>query len=287
MKTKKLPALIVYYELDKRVNINNYLEVAINITYDKDTIHKAFDELSKLPLNIRRGFENVPSMPNYEKWLPYVSNIWIEREFYNKVEQHLTKVKMDNLTGTVCILLLIFKNIHIFEEQVHTNDSKIAMHEEFGRFLNFILKYRTESKLVATIELVKGFPIATFKHGDFIMQNLLKLIDERYENDLMGWFELHHKFRFREMELTNEGNPKDFHTYFTRFMLTKLEGMFHMRIKSQSKRCLLYNQLLSSVQINGYTEFTAEKHHDKYKEHRAKIIDRIRDKLKTMSTKKN
>lgn len=276
MKRKAVLAPIRYFELDERVNFKNHLEVSIKVEYDVSFMDVLCEEFKDSPISIYRWFENVTTITNYKEQLHYVSNLWIERKFYDQVVLHLSKYNLVQHTGTICLLLLCIKRIEKARMSYKEIDDQSQMQAEFGRFLNFLLKYRDEDKLVHGIELLKGSTVASFKYGDFILNNLLKIIDERFNDDLEGWILLHNKFRHSETLHETNLKIRDFDSYFKRYVFNKLEFIFKRKIPSINKRSLLYNQILAEAEISDYVVFDLKAGQARYKAERTHIIDKIR-----------
>lgn len=279
MNDKKVLAPIRYFELDGRVNYANHLEVSIKVKIDEHFINSICDEFTDTSISFEKWFENVTTIPEYSKQLNYFTNLWIEKIFYENIEQHLSKYKMEKHAGNICFLLLCIKKIDTKRQLYKVQDEKLQMNSEFGRFLDFILKYRNTDKLVSEIEFTKSSVVETFKHGDFILKNLLKLIDERFDDDLIGWMKLHHKFRYVDEATDTKPSIRDFDAYFKRYIFTKLESISLPLIPSISKRSFLYNQILAEAGISDFEAFNIKPDHPKYKINRARVIDRTRKEI--------
>ncbi len=281
MNDEKVLAPIRYFELDPRVNYHNFSEVAVEVVLDTDFVNTLVVEFEESPISISRLFENVKSIPDYERHLMYVRGFWVFKDLHDRVSHYLDEVGQSRYIGHTCLLLLVFRRI----QEMNTAISNTEIREkevEFGRFLKFLLRYRIPGKYVSEIEFRKGSTLQSFKHGDFILKRLLELIDEVFKDDLLGWMEFYGKYHSVDVGAVDSNTQTDYTNKQVRYMLIWLEAIFKQAVQSQSRRCLLYNQLFATAEILDFKEFKLRPHHENYKVERAKIIDRLRDRLRNM-----
>lgn len=112
MQTKKLPALIEYYELDERVNINNYKVAANMVEFDSELFNDWIDyEGTKQLEDEITYYQEIAECHLVDKEISdYYRNTWVEKKLYADVRNLRRKLAIPISTGTLCMITLAIRS---------------------------------------------------------------------------------------------------------------------------------------------------------------------------------
>ncbi len=125
MKTQKLPALIEYYELDERVNVNNYRHVAVKVHLQLDILKNWIGRPDGYDYDEDEDDYHYHETINFEKAatdLEYYNGFYVMKSLYYAIEEICEDYPTSISAGTWCALLLIAKqwdSFNIYTERIN------------------------------------------------------------------------------------------------------------------------------------------------------------------------
>lgn len=254
MKTKNTYEVVKYFELDERVNFENYKRTAVKINFDKDVFYDWIDlEGNEL---FEDGFRHYDEISEWHFQDPdkadYFSNTYVERGIYKYAQKLLNDCEVDFDLGTLCMLIVYTRyearSINSLYERVGQTDEEfefLKFHKALWEIVNDNMPATALSVNTCTKQLIKTqYPKYTAK----VILESLEATSKRHfptEYYLKRRRYLQYDFSFKEI--------KDFYEGLRHREAKRMNELFMPIIPKQSTRYFFIDQLFAIAEYGNHS----------------------------------
>lgn len=242
MKSKKTYEVIKYFELDERVNFENYKRTAVKINFDKDVFYDWIDlEGNEL---IEGGFRHYKEISELHFQDPdkaeYYSNTWAEKKFYNEVSELVQACKVNICADTISMIAICIRHdalrIHTIGERLNNTDEEF----EFLKLHKALWEIAQENESATSITVNSG-------NRQVIKTLFVKCSAERILQALDKFNLLEYNWK-AEQYICHDWKPAEIKKYSERFIrdtVKQLNQLLISYITSQPSRYFFIDQILA------------------------------------------
>lgn len=253
---KKLPALIRYYELDERVNVENYIENAVRIEYDKDIFHDwtDYDGMELLDDGFRYYKEITESHLKNPQSSDYYRGTWVKKSMYNEVQNLRNGLEIPVLTGTLCMLVIAIR--HDFNHIRSSRLGNIYVDErwEFLKFLKALYDIVHSDANATSLEIHScSKQLIKAQYPKYIAEHILEAFESPSGSNYFP-FLLEYIYK-RDMYCNYESTPAELKTWFERhrrYVVMQLNKLLLQYDLPKTSRHLAIDQLLAIAGVENH-----------------------------------
>lgn len=283
MAKKVLPKKIKYFELDDRVDVENYKSVAVKTKYDKEYIASQIKSYHEILPGLVKEVDDVSDLDKSE--VEYYSNLWIEKDFYSYINDKIEESGVDIQTGSLCLYLLILKHLDRFFKRLIP-----GLPSNASGYLSYFICELLEpyffdtSTNIAVCYKDKGHYVP-LPHQSYILKRMTDAIlsqaireEEEGNNELAKilWLEI-------EPIIPNKkGITKDTLSNLRRTAIYELNRIFESSKLKTGKKMIMINDLLAHINFMDYLPVRKTSFGKIVKTDQENVIDKIEAQIKAI-----
>jgi hypothetical protein len=242
MNTKNTYDVIKYFQLDERVNFENFRRTAVKIEFDRDVFYDWIDFEGNE--QIEDGFRHYDEISECHFQDPtkeeYYSNTWAEKKFYNAVRELVHESKVNICVDTLSMIAICIRHdklrIETIGERLKNTDEEFEFMKVHKALWEIV--HESEPATSITINSCNRILVKT----QFVKNSAERIIQSLGK---FNWLEYNWK---AQQYIQYDWKPyeiKKFYETFIRYTVRQLNQFLLAYIPSQPSRYFFIDQILA------------------------------------------